>query len=127
MADMNLTIHYLEIANLNHLKLAAESIYKDSFEDLLQRSTITMPPTSSKGDFSAQRFPSSWQAQQLSTLPLSRRMDLSSWLGKVCLLTGDPRSEQVVNPEAVIDEVLGLIEASVSIFPSNTGESRFSQ
>jgi hypothetical protein len=79
-----------------------------------------MAPASRKENLSAQRYSS---CQQLSTL--SRPMDLSSWLGAVCLLTGAPRSDQVVNPEAVIDEVLNLIEGSVRIFPSNTGESRF--
>jgi hypothetical protein len=81
-----------------------------------------MTQNSLKGAFSAQRFPSSWQGQQLSTLPL-RPMDLSSWLDAVCLATGTPRSEQARDPVAVIDEVLDLIDGNANPFPSNTGDN----
>jgi hypothetical protein len=87
-----------------------------------------MAPDSPKEDFSIQRFPSFWQqGQQLSTLPLSPPMDLSSLLGAVCLATETPRSEQAVDLKAVIDEVLDLIEDDVNLFPSNTGVSQFFQ
>jgi hypothetical protein len=124
----NLTIHHLEIANLNHLHHTADSVYKDSVEYLLLHSTITMAPASFKGDFSSQRFPSSSQGQQLSTrLPLSRRMDLSSWLDAACLATGAPRNEQPMDPKAILEAALALIEGDAIFFPSNTGESPFSQ
>jgi hypothetical protein len=54
-------------------------------------------------------------------------MGLSSWLDAACLATGAPQNEQPMDPKAILEAALDLIEGDAIFFPFNTGESPFSQ